>query len=244
VALGDFKPSSMRTAATQIIDTGSLHFEKPRTVGCTQLEFQHNEAWRGIVKFLEDKLFSPVLLVAMAPLMAVIALSIKIDSPGPIFFVQPRFGHRNKVIHVMKFRTMYVALSDHSGAQRTIRNDPRVTRVGRILRLLSLDEFPQLFNVLRGDMSLIGPRPHAVAMKVAGNRLYSEAVEFYHLRHSVKPGITGLAQVNGLRGEVDTLYKARARLMQDLYYIEHWSARKDLKILLKTAGILLSEGAY
>jgi len=234
----------VRTTATQSIGTTALHLKEPRAAYCTQVECQHNKAWRAIVKAVEDRLFSAVLLAAMAPMMTVIAVLIKLDSRGPIFFVQPRFGYRSKVINVIKFRTMHADRADYSGAQRTIPNDPRVTRVGRILRLLSLDEIPQLFNVLRGDMSLIGPRPHAVSMKVAGSRLYSEAVDFYHLRHLVKPGITGLAQVNGSRGEVDTLYKAHARIVYDLYYIEHWSARMDMKILLKTVGILLSEGAY
>jgi polysaccharide biosynthesis protein PslA len=161
-----------------------------------------------------------------------------------VFFVQKRFGFNNEVIRVLKFRTMFVDRGDPSGAQRTVHNDPRITRLGRLLRLLSFDELPQLINVLRGDMSLVGPRPHAIAM-MAGDRLYWEAVEQYLHRHRVKPGITGWAQVNGLRGEVDTLEKARARVAHDLYYIEHWSCWLDLKILLKTVGILASrQNAY
>ena len=163
------------------------------------------------------------------------AILIKLDSPGPVLFVQKRFGFNNEVIGVLKFRTMHIDRADPSGAQRTVRNDPRVTRLGRILRWLSFDELPQLINVIRGDMSLVGPRPHAVAMK-AGDRLYGEAVERYLHRHRVKPGITGWAQVSGLRGEVDTLEKAHARVAHDLYYIEHWSPWLDLKILLKTVG--------
>jgi lipopolysaccharide/colanic/teichoic acid biosynthesis glycosyltransferase len=139
---------------------------------------------------------------------------------------------------------MQVDRGDSSGVERTIRNDPRVTRVGRILRRLSLDELPQLINVLRGEMSLVGPRPHAVKMEVGG-RLYGDVVERYPHRHRVKPGITGWAQVNGLRGEVDTLEKARTRVAYDLYYIEHWSPWFDLRILMKTVGIVLSrEGAW
>ena len=200
--------------------------------------------WRAVVKLIEDKLFSLFLLVLVGPLMALIAIMIKLDSYGPVFFVQKRFGFNNGVIQVLKFRTMYVNRGDPSGARRTVRNDPRVTCFGRILRWLSFDELPQLINVVRGDMSLVGPRPHAVAMK-AGDRLYCEAVERYLHRHRVKPGITGWAQVNGLRGEVDTLEKAHARVALDLYYIEHWSPWLDLKILLKTAGILTSgENAY
>jgi Undecaprenyl-phosphate glucose phosphotransferase len=200
--------------------------------------------WRAVAKWMEDKLLGLSLLVLIGPLMALIAILIKLDSPGPVFFVQKRFGFNNEVIRVLKFRTMHINRGDPSGAQRTVRNDPRVTHLGCILRWLSFDELPQLINVARGDMSLVGPRPHAIAMK-AGDRLYCEAVEQYLHRHRVKPGITGWAQVNGLRGEVDTLEKAHARVMHDLYYIEHWSPWLDLKILLKTAGILASrENAY
>ena len=200
--------------------------------------------WCAVLKWIEDKASAALLLIFVGPLMAIIAVLIKLDSPGPIFFVQKRFGFNNEVIGVLKFRTMYVDLGDPSGAQRTVQNDPRITRLGRYLRLLSLDELPQLINVLRGDMSLVGPRPHAIAMK-AGGRLYWEAVEQYLHRHRVKPGITGWAQVNGYRGEVDTLEKARARVAHDLYYIEHWSPWLDLTILLKTVGILASrDNAY
>jgi exopolysaccharide biosynthesis polyprenyl glycosylphosphotransferase len=199
---------------------------------------------RAVAKLIEDKLLGLFLLVLVGPLMVLIAILIKLDSYGPVFFVQKRFGFNNEVIQVLKFRTMHVDGGDPSGAQRTVRNDPRVTRFGRILRWLSFDELPQLINVIRGDMSLVGPRPHAVAMK-AGDRLYCEAVEHYLHRHRVKPGITGWAQVNGLRGEVDTLKKAHARVAHDLYYIERWSLWLDIKILLKTVGILVSrDNAY
>jgi exopolysaccharide biosynthesis polyprenyl glycosylphosphotransferase len=200
--------------------------------------------WRAIIKWIEDKFLGTVVLILVSPLLAITAILIKLDSQGPVFFVQRRFGLNNEVIRVLKFRTMHCARCDPSGAQRTVRNDPRVTRVGRVLRWLSIDELPQLINVLRGDMSLIGPRPHAIAMK-AGDRLYCDAVEQYLHRHRVKPGVTGWAQVNGLRGEVDTFEKAHARVAHDLYYIEHWSPWLDLKILLKTVGILLfHEDAY
>jgi Undecaprenyl-phosphate glucose phosphotransferase len=199
---------------------------------------------RAVAKFIEDKLLGLFLLVLTGPLMVLTAILIKLDSYGPVFFVQKRFGFNNEVIQVLKFRTMHLDGGDPSGAQRTVRNDPRVTRFGRILRLLSFDELPQLINVMRGHMSLVGPRPHAIAMR-AGNRLYCEEVEQYLHRHRVKPGITGWAQVNGLRGEVDTLQKAHDRVALDLYYIEHWSLWLDLKILLKTVGILTSrENAY
>lgn len=199
---------------------------------------------RASFKWVEDIIIASLLLVFCTPLMIFIAILIKIDSRGPILFKQERFGLNKEVIKVIKFRTMQVNRADASGAERTVRDDPRVTRIGRVLRPLSLDELPQLINVLRGEMSLVGPRPHAVKMKVGG-RLYGDAVERYPHRHRVKPGITGWAQVNGLRGEVDTLEKARARVAHDLYYIEHWSPWLDLKILMKTAGIVISrEGAW
>ena len=199
--------------------------------------------WRALAKWIEDKVLSALLLIFLGPLMAIAALVIKVDSRGPVFFVQERFGFNNDVIRVLKFRTMYVDMGDQSGAQRTVRDDPRVTRVGRVMRSLSIDELPQLINVLRGDMSLVGPRPHAIAMR-AGGRLYCDAVAEYLHRHRVKPGITGWAQVNE-RGEIDTLEKGRARVTYDLYYIEHWSVWLDLKILLKTVGILASrDNAY
>jgi Undecaprenyl-phosphate glucose phosphotransferase len=200
--------------------------------------------WRAVAKWMEDKVLSALLLFGLAPLMAGIAIVIKLNSPGPVFFAQERFGLSNNVIRVLKFRTMHVGLGDPSGSQRTVRNDPRVTGVGRVLRWLSLDELPQLINVLRGDMSLVGPRPHAIAMK-AGGHLYGDAVEEYLHRHRVKPGITGWAQVNGLRGEVDTLEKAHRRLDHDLYYIDHWSPWLDLKILLMTISIVVApENVY
>jgi Undecaprenyl-phosphate glucose phosphotransferase len=195
--------------------------------------------WNAVAKWVEDKAVSALLLLLFAPLMAIIALLIKLDSRGPIFFVQERFGFNNSVIRVFKFRTMYTDCGDVSGAQRTVRNDPRVTSVGSVLRALSLDELPQLLNVLTGEMSLIGPRPHPITMR-AGDRLYTDAVEEYAQRHRVKPGITGWAQINGCRGEIETIEKARARVDHDLYYIEHWSIWLDLKTLALTVPVLLS----
>ncbi len=200
--------------------------------------------WNAVAKRIEDLICSSFLLLLFAPIMMIIAMLIKLDSRGPVFFAQERFGFNNDVIRVLKFRTMYANRGDISGAQRTVPKDPRVTRIGRVLRALSFDELPQLLNVLRGDMSLVGPRPHAITMK-AGGRLYYEAVEQYVHRHRVKPGITGWAQVNGLRGEIDTLEKAHARVEQDLYYIEHWSLWLDLKTLALTMPVLLSrQNAY
>jgi Undecaprenyl-phosphate glucose phosphotransferase len=200
--------------------------------------------WSAVAKWIEDKVLGALLLVLLLPLMALIALLIKLDSAGPVLFAQERFGFNNHVIQVLKFRTMYVDRGDPSGAERTVRGDPRVTRVGRLLRPLSLDELPQLINVLRGEMSLVGPRPHAVTMKAEG-RLYHDAVQEYLHRHRVKPGITGWAQVNGLRGEIDTVEKARQRVIYDLSYIEDWSLWLDLKIMLMTLKTLLTrQNAY
>jgi len=196
--------------------------------------------WSALTKFVEDKVLGVLLLILFAPVIAIVALLIKLDSRGPMLFIQERFGFNNNVIRVLKFRTMHVDRGDVSGAQRTVRHDPRVTRVGRVLRALSLDELPQLINVVRGDMSLVGPRPHAITMR-AGDSLYHDAIASYLNRHRVKPGITGWAQVHGLRGEVDTIEKAQARVEHDLYYIEHWSLWFDLRILIATVPQVLAQ---
>jgi Undecaprenyl-phosphate glucose phosphotransferase len=195
--------------------------------------------WDAVIKWIEDKVLAVAMLVITGPLMLLIAALIKLDSPGPVLFAQERYGFNNKVIKVLKFRTMYVDAEDRSGAQRTVPDDPRVIRVGRLLRALSLDELPQLFNVLKGEMSFVGPRPHAVAMRVE-DFLYHDAVAAYAERHRVKPGITGWAQINGLRGEVNSLEKGAARVDYDLYYIERWSLWLDLKILALTIPAALS----
>jgi Undecaprenyl-phosphate glucose phosphotransferase len=195
--------------------------------------------WSAVVKWFEDKVLGIICLVAFAPIMAVIALAIRLDSQGHAIFTQERFGFNNNTIRVFKFRTMAVEQGDPTGAARTIPGDPRVTRVGRILRRLSLDELPQLFNVVLGDMSLVGPRPHVIAMK-AGGRLYHEAVGEYFLRHRVRPGMTGWAQVHGLRGEIDSPENARARVEHDLWYIDNWSLWLDFKILLLTTRVILT----
>ncbi len=200
--------------------------------------------WRAVAKWLEDKIIASLLLLLLAPLMLIVALAIRIDSRGPALFVQERFGFNNRVIRVFKFRTMFIEQCDPSGTRRTVPADPRVTRVGRLLRQWSLDELPQLLNVVNGEMSLVGPRPHAVSMK-AGEHLYYEVVQEYFARHRVKPGITGWAQVCGLRGEIDTLEKAQLRVSHDLDYIERWSIWWDLAIIVRTAWMMfLRENAY
>lgn len=189
--------------------------------------------WRGFAKRAEDLSIGLIGLIVAAPVMAVAALLVRLDSPGPVLIRQRRFGYGNRVILIWKFRTMHWEQSDLTGAQATVRNDPRVTRIGRFLRRTSFDELPQLINVLRGDMSLVGPRPHPVEMRV-GDAYYHEAVAGYVARHRVKPGITGLAQINGCRGLVDSMEKAQLRLAYDLHYVDNWSLSLDLSILVRT----------
>ncbi len=190
--------------------------------------------WRWVAKEIEDRVLAAAILALISPLMLVVAALIKLDSPGPVFFRQKRYGFNNRLIEVFKFRTMYVAVQDANAEQLTRRNDPRVTRIGAFLRRTSIDELPQFFNVLRGEMSIVGPRPHALAAK-AGRLLYQDAVRYYDSRHRMKPGITGWAQINGWRGETDTVEQIRKRVEHDLYYIENWSIGLDLKIILRTA---------
>jgi Undecaprenyl-phosphate glucose phosphotransferase len=200
--------------------------------------------WDRVLKWLFDKTIGITALVTLAPLMALIAGAIKLESPGPILFRQRRYGFNNELIEVLKFRSMYVEATDADASKLVTRDDPRVTRLGRFLRKSSLDELPQLFNVVQGSLSLVGPRPHALSAKAA-NRLYDDVVSGYFARHKVKPGITGWAQVNGWRGETDTSDKIEKRVEHDLYYIEHWSLFLDLYILLMTPRSLFrSVNAY
>jgi Undecaprenyl-phosphate glucose phosphotransferase len=201
--------------------------------------------WDVVMKWLFDKLVGGAMLVAFAPVMALTTLAIKLDSRGPVFFKQKRYGFNNELIEVYKFRSMYVEQSDPTAARLVTKGDPRVTRVGRFIRKTSLDELPQLINVvLKGNLSLVGPRPHAVHAK-AENRLYDEAVDGYFARHRVKPGITGWAQVNGWRGETDTHEKIQRRVEHDLYSLENWSLIFDFFILAKTPiALAKSENAY
>jgi Undecaprenyl-phosphate glucose phosphotransferase len=195
-------------------------------------------------KLIEDLAIAGIALLFMAPLMLVVAAAISIDSPGPVLFKQRRFGFNNNLIEVWKFRTMRTDCADADADVQTTKQDPRVTRVGRFLRKSSLDELPQLINVLRGEMSIVGPRPHAVATKAEG-RLFENVVYGYAARHRVKPGITGWAQVNGWRGETDTIDKIRKRVEYDLYYIDHWSVWLDLYIMIKTCLVVFrDENAY
>ncbi|RVT94862.1 exopolysaccharide biosynthesis polyprenyl glycosylphosphotransferase [Sphingomonas crocodyli] len=189
--------------------------------------------WGVMVKALEDRTLAAAGLIILSPVMIVTAILIKLSSPGPILFRQQRFGFNNVKIEVLKFRSMRTELQDPTGTDRTVRGDPRVTWIGRIIRRLSIDELPQLINVMRGEMSLVGPRPHATTMMV-GDDYYFDAVRHYTARHRVKPGITGLAQVRGLRGEIDSVERAKRRVELDFYYIENWSLMLDIRIILET----------
>jgi Undecaprenyl-phosphate glucose phosphotransferase len=194
-------------------------------------------------KRAEDLVLGVPLLCLVAPLMLLVALAIRLDSPGPVLFVQPRLGFNNRLIRVRKFRTMHGGASDERGSLQAVRGDVRVTRVGRFLRRTSLDELPQLINVVGGSMSLVGPRPHALGTAAAGLPFEAAAAE-YESRHRVKPGITGWAQVRGWRGETDTVEKLRRRVEHDLHYIAHWSLWFDLRILALTVSAVFCGEAY
>jgi lipopolysaccharide/colanic/teichoic acid biosynthesis glycosyltransferase len=181
-----------------------------------------------------DYTMASLALVAALPLLALIAAVVRTDSAGPVFFRQPREGFGGTQIRVFKFRTMYVADCDQFGTQQSSANDPRVTRVGRFLRKTSLDELPQLFNVLRGEMSLVGPRPHPLDMRT-NNLRNIDIVSEYAARRRIRPGITGWAQVNGSRGPIEDENMLHERVKYDLFYIENWTPLLDLKILLMTA---------
>ena len=200
--------------------------------------------WDGIAKSIEDRIIALFALVLLSPVMAIVAIAVKMDSPGPVLFKQKRYGFNNEMIMVYKFRSMRNDLEDKSADKLVTKGDPRVTKVGKFIRKSSLDELPQLINVLTGQLSLVGPRPHAVQAK-ADNRLYGEVVDSYFARHKVKPGITGWAQINGWRGETDTEEKIQQRVEHDLYYIEEWSVFFDLYILAMTPFSLLNtKNAY
>ena len=189
-----------------------------------------------IQKRIFDLVFAAAALLASTPLLIAVAILIRLDSPGPVFFVQRRYGFNQQPFRIIKFRTMRT-LDDGAVVPQAQRNDPRLTRIGRWLRRWNIDEIPQLFNVLTGDMSLVGPRPHALSH----DREYERRISLYARRHNVKPGITGWAQIHGLRGETDTDEKMRLRVEHDLFYIDNWSLWLDLKIIVRT---VLSSAAY
>ncbi len=193
------------------------------------------------VKAVEDRVLAMFILVLISPVLAAVAIGVKFSSPGPVLFKQRRHGWDGRLIKVYKFRSMVVHCEDEGKVTQAKKCDYRITKFGAFLRRTSLDELPQFFNVLQGRMSIVGPRPHAVAH----NEQYKEQIEAYMLRHKVKPGITGWAQVNGLRGETDTLDKMTKRVEYDLYYIENWSLWFDLKIIIRTVFTgFINKNAY
>lgn len=189
-----------------------------------------------LVRNAGEWLIAFALVVILSPLLVLISIAIRAESGGPVIFRQPRFGRGGKGFDVFKFRTMTQAGTDVSGANQTADNDPRITRVGRILRVTSFDELPQIFNVLRGEMSLVGPRAHPCGMRVEGE-LCETLDPRYHRRHVVRPGITGWAQVNGSRGAIKSAEALSRRVDLDLEYIRDWSFLLDASILIKTVGV-------
>lgn len=201
-----------------------------------------NLANRAKKRALDILLTVPVLILLL-PLMIAVAIAIRLDSPGPVFFRQERMGRGNQIFHILKFRSMRVETCDSNGAQSTRRDDDRITRVGRLIRKTSIDELPQLINVLLGDMSLVGPRPHALG-SLAGDELFWRVDRQYWHRHALKPGITGLAQIRGFRGATEHRRDILNRLEADLEYLYGWSLLRDISILARTVQVLVHRNAY
>ena len=223
----------------------SAGFGFPRREGLVELVRRPLLAPDRLAKRAFDLAVAAPLLVALAPLLALVALAIRLDSPGPVLFRQLRHGYNHRPIEVLKFRSMRIETCDPRARDVVTRGDPRVTRVGRVIRRFSLDELPQLLNVIRGDLSLVGPRPHALDAVSSRREPFESIVEGYAARHRVPPGITGWAQIHGWRGEIDDPEKLRRRVEHDLYYIENRSLWLDLKVLLLTPIRLLdARGAY
>ncbi|WP_415883592.1 undecaprenyl-phosphate glucose phosphotransferase [Neptuniibacter sp. QD34_54] len=193
-----------------------------------------------VMKEIMDRSLAAIGLVLLSPIMFWVAYKVKKSSPGPVFFKQDRHGWDGKVIKVWKFRSMKLHAEENGEVKQATKEDPRVTEIGKLIRRTSLDELPQLINVLQGTMSLVGPRPHAVAH----NDYYSDKINAYLARHRIKPGITGLAQISGYRGETETIDKMEKRVEYDLAYINNWSLGLDVKILFKTPLSLLSKDIY
>ncbi len=197
--------------------------------------------WGSILKRIEDLGLAILALILLSPLLGLVALLIKLDSPGPILFRQARLGFNNQQFDIFKFRSMYHREIPENRVKQVSKGDPRITKIGRFIRRTSIDELPQLFNVINGSMSLVGPRPHALSH----NEEFAQKVRGYIARHRVKPGITGWAQVNGWRGETDTLEKIQNRTEHDTYYTDNWSLAFDIRILVLTVvSVLFHKSAY
>jgi polysaccharide biosynthesis protein PslA len=230
--------------------SGGVHLPLPiSSIGIAPLSCAESArspiyGWHARTKRLIDIVIALVGLALFALPMLLAALLITLESPGPVLFRQRRIGLGNQSFEMLKFRTMYHATSSQVRLRQTCRHDPRVTRIGALLRRTSGDELPQLLNVLRGDMSIVGPRPHAPGT-CAGGTPFELVTPYYRARHRVRPGLTGLAQVRGWRGETDTKEKLLHRLEADLEYIEHWSLWRDLTILARTVvSVLGMRNAY
>ncbi len=237
--LDDLKDSTVTLYFVPDIFVTDLIQARVEEIGDMPVVAVRDTPFKGLnaaVKRLSDILLASLILVLITPLMLIIALAVRYSSPGPILFKQRRYGLDGKEITVYKFRSMTVCEDGDQIVQAT-KDDQRVTRVGGFLRRNSLDELPQFFNVLQGRMSVVGPRPHAVAH----NELYRKVIKGYMVRHKVKPGITGLAQVNGFRGETDTVEKMQKRIEYDLEYLRKWSLHLDLEIVLRTVGVVFRD---
>lgn len=222
---------------------GTISKRRYHDVATTPIAIGPLNAVDRLIKRMFDLAITIPALIALSPIMVFTAIMIRLDSPGPILFVQPRIGQGNRMFRMFKFRSMRTDLLDHNASKLTVRNDVRVTRVGNFIRKTSIDELPQLLNVLRGDMSIVGPRPHATGA-LAGDALYWEVTSHYWSRHAVKPGLTGLAQVRGFRGNTETGDDLINRLNADLTYLESWSIWRDIAIVFQTFGVLVHHNAF
>ena len=234
-------PSEIAVPEIHALSPVSIHSRAGKTsllINAGPLRW-HQQAVKRAFDLLVVTMALPVLL----PLFAIIGLIIKLDSKGPVFFRQPRIGLNNRPFQIFKFRSMRTDLLDFDGKASTERDDPRITRIGAFLRRTSIDELPQLINVLKGEMSIVGPRPHA-RLSRAGDRLFWEVDTAYWHRHTVKPGITGLAQVRGHRGNTFHEDHLRRRLSSDLEYVSNWSLLSDIKIIVMTFGVLKHDNAF
>ena len=232
------------SAASQKLHYTSQSYSYIGNLPCFNLYDKPLGEWGPLLKDVTDKIIAALAIIALSPILLAAAIAVRLDSNGPIIFKQKRYGFNNELIEIYKFRSMFTDASDASASKLVTKEDPRVTKVGRFIRRTTIDELPQLFNVMKGELSLVGPRPHATQAK-AGTDLYENVVRGYFARHRVKPGLTGWAQVNGWRGETDTAEKIERRVECDLYYIENWSLVFDLYILARTPLALVNtKNAY
>ena len=223
--IGTIRASSFAGSATAVVSLGPL------------------DTLNRMVKRCFDLAVALSALAFLWPVLAIVAIAIRVDSGGPVLFRQQRMGRGNQLFAIYKFRSMRTDRCDATGDRSTERDDPRITRVGRLIRATSIDELPQLFNVLRGDMSIVGPRPHALG-SLAGDQLFWEVDGHYWDRHAIKPGITGLAQVHGFRGATAMPQDLANRLQSDLAYMSRWSIWRDVRILIATVGVLVHRNAF